>query len=117
VTKVEEGEKEVAFVRQTPATGIKYSNSAYVNQTNHFFNLGYGWMCKHCSAADTEARQHASLHANNSHRQESGPLDHERSPKADKSQAHDLPLARWTDASHHSLKCPRCSIEEIVSKA
>jgi hypothetical protein len=87
-----------------------------VNQTNHFFNLGYGWMCKHCSAADAEARQHVSSHANHSHRQDGETLLN--SQKADKSQqAPELPLARWTDASHQSLKCPRCSIEEIVSKA
>jgi hypothetical protein len=69
-----------------------------VNQTNHFFNLGYGWLCKHCSAEDAEHRQH--------HHKEANP-----------SETHSLPLARWTDNSRQALECPRCGIAEMVSNA
>jgi hypothetical protein len=70
-----------------------------VNQTNHFFNLGYGWLCKHCSAAESEARHRsAQSHGHNA------PPPH-------------LALARWTDGTRQSLKCPECGIEELVSKS
>jgi hypothetical protein len=29
-----------------------------MHQTTHFFNLGYGWLCKHCSAEDAERKHH-----------------------------------------------------------
>ncbi|MEP6569364.1 MAG: hypothetical protein ABJC10_06275 [Acidobacteriota bacterium] len=69
-----------------------------MNQTNHFFDLGYGWLCKHCSAADTEAT---------------------RSPenREQPQQATALALAGWTDSSHHALTCPRCGIEETITNA
>jgi hypothetical protein len=69
-----------------------------MNQTNHFFNLGYGWLCKHCSSADTEAKHRPP--ETSSGRQEKKPA---------------LALAGWTDASRHALTCPRCGIEEIIT--
>jgi hypothetical protein len=86
---------------------LALTSSIYkVNQTNHFFNLGYGWLCKHCSAANTEAREHkkASNHPQHLHVNESP-------------EQHNLPLARWTNSSRQSLQCPTCGIEELVSKA
>jgi hypothetical protein len=65
-----------------------------LNQTNHFFDLGYGWLCKHCSAEDTERKQHPEI------------------PTSSQNSA--LALAGWTDASRHALTCPRCGIEEMV---
>lgn len=59
-----------------------------MHQTTHFFNLGYGWLCKHCSAENTERKHH----------------------DAHKSQP--LALAKWTDDERHALTCPRCGIEE-----
>ena len=70
-----------------------------MNQTNHFFDLGYGWLCKHCSAADTEAK----------HRPETRGGQQEKPPS--------LALAGWTDSSRHTLTCPRCGIEEVITNA
>ena len=67
-----------------------------MNQTNHFFDLGYGWLCKHCSAEETERKLHAS---------ETGS---ERKPAR-------LALATWTDSTRHVLTCPRCGIEETIT--
>jgi len=64
-----------------------------MHQTTHFFNLGYGWLCKHCSAEDTERKQHEIHHSG------------ERKPVS-------LALATWIDEEHHGLSCPRCGIEE-----
>jgi hypothetical protein len=66
-------------------------------QTNHFFDLGYGWLCKHCSAADTEAKHRPT---------ETHGGQPERLPG--------LALAGWTDSSRQALACPRCGIEETI---
>jgi hypothetical protein len=76
-----------------------------VHQTNHFFDLGYGWLCKHCSAADTEAR-HQPPQANGSF------FTHAIAEKKEAKPA--LALATWTDSSRHALTCPRCGIEEMI---
>jgi hypothetical protein len=63
-----------------------------MHQTTHFFNLGYGWLCKHCSAEDTERKHH-------------GPQKNTA-----------LPLAKWVDEEHwRGLVCPRCGIAEDLS--
>ena len=68
-----------------------------MNQTNHFFDLGYGWLCKHCSAEDTESKQH--------------------SDNAGTSQSFGLALAGWTDSTRQALNCPRCGIEEVIQNS
>lgn len=68
-----------------------------MNQTTHFFNLGYGWLCKHCSAEDAERKQNSHHHA-----------AEQKSPN--------LALARWSDEEHHGLTCPRCGIEEHLTR-
>jgi hypothetical protein len=60
-----------------------------MNQTTHFFNLGYGWLCKHCSAEVAEKKL-------------------KNQPPA---------LAQWVEEeSFCGLKCPRCGIDEYVQK-
>jgi hypothetical protein len=68
-----------------------------LNQTNHFFNLGYGWLCKHCSAEDTERKQQTEFST---------------TPPSSA-----LALAAWTDSTHHALICPRCGIEETIENS
>jgi hypothetical protein len=68
-----------------------------MHQTMHFFNLGYGWLCKHCCAENTERKQY------HPHDREKG-----KSPN--------LALAKWIDEEHHGLTCPRCGIEEKISR-
>jgi hypothetical protein len=80
-----------------------------LNQTNHFFDLGYGWLCKHCSAADTEA-QHQPQPDRSGFFNHSGPEKKEAQPPQ-------LAFATWTDSSRHSLACPRCGIEETIAKS
>jgi ssDNA-binding Zn-finger/Zn-ribbon topoisomerase 1 len=69
-----------------------------MHQTTHFFNLGYGWLCKHCSAENAE-RQHRQHSNNNGER---------KMPN--------LALAKWIDEEHHGLLCPRCGMQELVSR-
>ena len=69
-----------------------------MNQTTHFFNLGYGWLCKHCTAANTEQKHH------HHHQHEA----HRNNP---------LPLAKWVEEGElRGLMCPRCGIAEPVSR-
>ena len=69
-----------------------------MHQTTHFFNLGYGWLCKHCCAENTERKKH--------HQQQ-----HEAHRKAP------LPLAKWVeDNGLRGLQCPQCGIAEPVSR-
>jgi hypothetical protein len=75
-----------------------------VNQTNHFFNLGYGWLCKHCSAADAERRQHELHHHTRFLRHEAHQENQFPSPA----------LARWTSPERQALNCPRCGVEERI---
>jgi hypothetical protein len=65
-----------------------------MHQTTHFFNLGYGWLCKHCSAETAERKQQQQAHNH--------AVNHSQP----------LALAKWTDESRSGLICPRCGIEE-----
>jgi len=79
-----------------------------MNETNHFFNLGYGWLCKHCSAEDAE------------HHEDKGSIwsfFHKSQAEKKTPRFPSLVLARWTDATRRTLSCPRCSIEEPLNKA
>ena len=70
-----------------------------MHQTTHFFNLGYGWLCKHCSAENTERKQQHRNQPHEAHRNTQ------------------LPLAKWVDDDGlRGLVCPRCGIAEPVSR-
>jgi hypothetical protein len=80
-----------------------------VNETNHFFNLGYGWICKHCSAdAANRKNEPGSVRARSFKESEA----ENKQPALST-----LALARWTDATRQTLVCPRCSIEEMINQA
>jgi DNA-directed RNA polymerase subunit RPC12/RpoP len=71
-----------------------------MHQTTHFFNLGYGWLCKHCSAENTERKQQHHQHH-----------QHEAQRNAP------LPLAKSVeDGGLRGLQCPQCGIAEPVSR-
>lgn len=82
-------------------------NRSSVNQTNHFFNLGYGWLCKHCSAEDAERKHHD--HGTRARFFSEGEAE-EKEP-----QLSTLALARWTDSTRQSLTCPRCDTQEMIN--
>jgi hypothetical protein len=69
-----------------------------MHQTTHFFNLGYGWLCKHCSAEDAE-RKHHHHH----------PHGAQKPPQS-------LAFAKRVEEQHwRGLICPRCGISELAA--
>ena len=79
-----------------------------MTQINHFFYPGYGWLCKHCSAEASEHKHTKDKRAR---------LSAEGGVEEKESRLSTVALARWTDATRQALVCPRCSIEEMISKA
>ena len=69
-----------------------------MHQTAHFFNLGYGWLCKHCTAETAERKQ----------QDRDKHVPHHEQP---------LALAKWTDECRSGLICPRCGIEEHLRRS
>jgi len=78
-----------------------------MHQTNHFFNLGYGWLCKHCGAENAERKQH--------NRQNRSPSSLEHAEGRNNGELSSLPLAKWVDEQRQGLACPRCGIEEPLT--
>ena len=76
-----------------------------MQETNDFFNDGFGWKCRHC---------HRELEA-----EESGHSRFFLEGEAE-SKNPDLAnsaLAKWADPARTTLTCPRCGISEVVEKA
>jgi hypothetical protein len=79
-----------------------------VIEIDNFINPGYGWMCKHCAAQDEARAAEGESRARFFTEGEAESKEPSLSTPA---------LARWRDATHGTLYCPRCGIEEMVSKA
>jgi hypothetical protein len=79
-----------------------------VIETTHFINTGFGWVCKHCSAEETESALVGEARAR---------FFTEGEAEAKEPSFSTLALARWRDVTRQVLVCPRCSIEETVNKA
>ncbi|MBD0370443.1 MAG: hypothetical protein ICV60_06375 [Pyrinomonadaceae bacterium] len=77
-------------------------------ETDNFINFGYGWMCKHCMAEDEGRGDEGESRARFFTEGEAETKEPLLSTPA---------LARWRDAARRTLYCPRCSVEETVSKA
>ncbi|HYE64741.1 MAG TPA: hypothetical protein VD966_04105 [Pyrinomonadaceae bacterium] len=79
-----------------------------MTETEHFINWGYGWVCRHCYP---EAEARLSVDGTLARFFTEGEAE-------DKEPALSMPvLARWRDATRRTLVCPRCGIEEAISKA
>jgi hypothetical protein len=75
-------------------------------ETEHFINLGFGWVCKHCSAEQSHAPE-----TNGRARFMTEGEAEEKEPALSTTT-----LARWRNAARDTLFCPRCSIEEVIGK-
>jgi hypothetical protein len=77
-------------------------------EIDHFINEGFGWVCKHCSAAMKARVNEQSTRARFFTEGEAEEKEPQLSTPA---------LARWTSPTRRALSCPRCGIEELVDKA
>ena len=93
-----------------------------MQETKHFVNDGYGWACKRClSSDDREASRVESDDADAQRGASATPRadalarffrEGEAEEREPRLSAHSL--ARWTDDSHRTLRCPRCGVEEEI---
>jgi len=81
-----------------------------VIETNHFINTGFGWVCKHCSA------EKDALAGGEEANRGRARFFIEGEAEAREPHLSTTALARWRDATRQALVCPRCSIEETISK-
>ena len=77
-----------------------------MNETEHFFNDGYGWTCVRCSGAD------AALDAAGPGADALPRFFREGESEEREARFSTRALARWKDDSRRTLVCPRCGIEE-----
>lgn len=80
-------------------------------ETEHFINQGYGWLCKHCQPETEDARVGQQKTAGRARFFEEGEAEEKEARLSTPA------LARWRDASRQTLFCPRCGVEEMLSKA
>jgi len=80
-----------------------------VIETKHFINTAFGWVCKHCRAEEEEARESDAGVGR-------ARFFNEGEAEAREPRLSTTALARWRDATRRTLYCPRCSIEETISK-
>jgi hypothetical protein len=78
-----------------------------MSETLHFINDGYGWACKRCRDADAAPEPSPDSPLPRFFRE--GEAE-DRAPRLSSSS-----LARWKDASHRTLTCPRCGAEEQLN--
>ena len=71
----------------------------------HFTNEGFGWTCRRCEA-ERARETHESPRARFFSEGEAESRDTQLSAPT---------LARWRDASHQTLVCPRCGVEETFT--
>ena len=75
---------------------------------NDFYNKGFGWICKPC--------ERELVKTSDSPESKKSRLMREGEAESKQPDFSNLALARWADAAHRILTCPRCGITELVDK-
>ena len=76
-------------------------------ELNDFYNDGFGWICKYCER-ELKGQNATEKHSRLLREGEAESKDPRLSSSA---------LAKWADAAHQTLICPRCAITESVDKS
>lgn len=77
-----------------------------MQETNDFYNDGFGWACRHC------ARELAIENTDEPSR-----LLREGETESKTARFSNPALAKWADPAHRTLMCPRCGITELIDKS
>jgi hypothetical protein len=80
-----------------------------VIETTHFVNTAFGWVCKHCRAEEEEEARDGDGVGR-------ARFFNEGEAEAREPRLSTTALARWRDATRRTLYCPRCSVEETISR-
>lgn len=74
-------------------------------ELNDFYNDGFGWVCRHCERERLAERLPESKHPRFMTEGEAESKNPRMANRA---------LAKWADAAHRTLICPRCGITELA---
>lgn len=77
-------------------------------ELNDFYNVGFGWICKHCE------RELAPQDVVSS--EKTSRLLREGEAESKNPRLSNSALAKWADAAQRTLTCPRCGITELADK-
>lgn len=81
-------------------------NTAMELELDHFYNHGFGWVCRRCEGGSGEAgpdRKHARFYLEGEAESKSPSLTNSA-------------IAKWADPAQTILICPRCGLTEQVDK-
>lgn len=79
-----------------------------MQELTHFYNKGFGWVCRQCEFECSGDRTKRSGHAR---------FFIEGEAESKTPNLSNAALARWLDAAQTTLTCPRCTVTEAVNKA
>lgn len=79
----------------------------FMEELNDFYNAGFGWSCRQC---ERELKAAGSIDGAASRVFREGE-DESKTPNLENGA-----LAKWVDAVHQILVCPRCGLTESVDK-
>jgi hypothetical protein len=79
-----------------------------LQETNDFFNKGFGWVCRQCDSELSRTSTYSRTHSR---------LLEEGEAESKTPQLSTLALAKWADAERRTLTCPRCAITERIDIA
>lgn len=79
-----------------------------MQETNDFFNDGFGWACRHCDRDLSRNTLPSETHSR---------LFREGEAESKTPELSTFGLARWADAEHRTLTCQRCGIAERIDIA
>jgi hypothetical protein len=75
---------------------------------DHFFNDGFGWICRACDRELGKAEVPAGHHSR---------AFREGEAETKNPVLSTIALAKWTDKTRRSLTCPRCGTTELAEKS
>jgi hypothetical protein len=73
-------------------------------ELNDFYNKGFGWICKRC---ESELKEQSET-------EKYSRLMREGEAESKNPRFSSSALAKWADAEHRTLMCPRCEITEKI---